>query len=140
MVLLYQRSLNLPNLGRQISSATMSMMEVQLSEQRDMDLEVARYVLTSVHYEGVAQAIRFIESKDSLTGKYTHSFLPLAQLGICKICYLEENHHYVPRAVVRPGSLFDMSETECPICYETVSQDQCFTLSCNHSFCTTCIK
>jgi len=89
MVLLYQQSLELPNLGRQISAATMSMMEVQLSEQRDIDLEVAKYVLTSVHYEGLAQAIRFIENKDPATGKYTHAFQPLAQLGICKICFLE---------------------------------------------------
>jgi len=32
-----------------------------------------------------------------------------------------------------------MGETECPICYESVSQDECFTLSCNHSFCKTCL-
>ena len=97
-------------------------------------------MLTSVHYEGLAQAIRFIENKDPETGKYTHAFQPLAQLGICKICFLEEHQHYVPRAVVvRPRSLTFMGETECPICYESVSQDECFTLSCNHSFCKTCL-
>jgi len=118
----------------------MTLMEIQLREERDLDLEVVKYILTSVRYEGVPQAIRFIESKDPATGKYIHTFQPLAQLGICKICYLEEQMHYVPKAAYRPRSFPALvGDIECPICYETVSQDQCFTLSCRHSFCKTCL-
>ena len=97
----------------------------------DLNPIVIRFVLKTVGYSSVYDAVKYLERQDN--GLFVHVYH--GSNGLCLLCHCEERMH------MDPNVIFIKTETQmCPICYEEFGLDATDMLNCGHTFHQQCIQ